>query len=376
MRPSVLSHCPSPSSSRIPSSQGESAQVCRGPGPVTHAHSVLHKSSRYPKRPLPRFISTPTLRFIASASLPFTSMTEYDYSPAAYERYINNQARVSNWVSSQTDHTQSYGNPFVPSAYIPTKPLPGEQASRKPVKSPPRSRSSTTSSPSSTTTPTKPARQPRVRSPARDAHPEQRHKPTRSMTMPAHPGMVYPMGQTFILPTSSRERHDRHDKHHSSPHRSSSHKSPTRSSHHSSRYDRGDHHRSSSTSRAYRTDRDASGRRLIQLEPGSRNKVIHLPPPQSGERYVFVRPPVCFPIRRVFATYHQSSPSVYQNPRDHNGEYGRDHTREKSRHHEKQQEPTFLKRIFGGFGLTGGSRNSSSSRSKSRTSSHRRRSSY
>lgn len=242
-------------------------------------------------------------------------MTEYDYSPAAYEKYINTQLRVSNWVSSQSDHTRSYGNPFMPSSYLSTKPLPGEQSSRKQAKSPSRSRSSTTSAPSSTNTAPKPTRQPHVRShTTRDVRPEQRHTPTRSMTMPAHPqAMVYPVaaGQTFVLPASPRDRYDKHDKHHTS-YRSSSNKSPSKSSHHPSRHDRSNHHRSSSTGRAYTTDRDASGRRIIHLEADSRNKVVHLPPPQLGEQYVIIPPPggkvelvVCYLTRRLLAMHHR-----------------------------------------------------------------------
>jgi hypothetical protein len=294
-------------------------------------------------------------------------MTEYDYSPAAYEKYISTQHRVSDWVSSQSDHTQSYGNPFMPSSYISTKPLPKEQSSRKPVKSPPRSRSSTTSAPSSTTTPTKPARQPPVRShTTKDVRPEQRHTPIRSMTMPANQAtMVYPVtaGQMLVLPTSHKkhDRHDKHDRRRSSPHRSSSNKSPSKSSHHSSRYDRSHHPRSSSTSRAYTTDRDASGRKIIHLEPGSHNRVLHLPPPQLGEQYVIIPAP--------------GEKLELVNPQNHQVEYRHEPLiRDRPRHQERQPEPTFLKRIFGGFGLTGGSRNSS--RSKSRSSSHRRRSSY
>lgn len=293
-------------------------------------------------------------------------MTEYDYSPAAYEKYINTQLRVSNWVASQSDHTQNYGNPFVKSTYIPTKPLPQEQSSRKPVKSPPRSHSSTTSAPSSTTTPTKPARQPHVRSSTtRDVRPEQRNTPIRSMTAPPHqPAMVYPMvaGQAFVLPTprDKHDRHDKYDKRRSSPHRSSSNKSPSKSSHHSSRHDRSHHHRSSSTTRAYTTDRDASGRRIIHLEPESHNKVIHLPPPQLGEQYVIIPPP--------------GGKVEVVNPQNHKVEYRHDSSRDRQRYQEKQQETTLLKRIFGGFGFTGDNRNSS--RSKSRSSSHRRRSSY
>lgn len=40
-------------------------------------------------------------------------MTEYDYSPAAYERYLAQQARVSNWVSDTLQQSHAYSNPFV-----------------------------------------------------------------------------------------------------------------------------------------------------------------------------------------------------------------------------------------------------------------------
>lgn len=40
-------------------------------------------------------------------------MTEYDYSPAAYERYLAQQARVSNWVSDTVQQSHAYSNPFV-----------------------------------------------------------------------------------------------------------------------------------------------------------------------------------------------------------------------------------------------------------------------
>ncbi|KIP05928.1 hypothetical protein PHLGIDRAFT_19570 [Phlebiopsis gigantea 11061_1 CR5-6] len=39
-------------------------------------------------------------------------MTEYDYSPEAYEKYVENQSRVSNWVSDQSGRYNQYSNPF------------------------------------------------------------------------------------------------------------------------------------------------------------------------------------------------------------------------------------------------------------------------
>ena len=131
-------------------------------------------------------------------------------------------------------------------------------------------------------------------------------------------------GQAFVLPTP-RDRHDRHDKYdkrRSSPHRSSSNKSPSKSSHHSSRHDRSHHHRSSSTTRAYTTDRDASGRRFIHLEPDSHNKVVHLPPPQLGEQYVIIPPPggkvevvVCSPVHRLITAHHRAHSPLIRTPK-------------------------------------------------------------
>ncbi|KAJ8583321.1 hypothetical protein M405DRAFT_828853 [Rhizopogon salebrosus TDB-379] len=39
-------------------------------------------------------------------------MTEYDYSPGAWERHMAQQARVSNWVSHTTAQAHAYANPF------------------------------------------------------------------------------------------------------------------------------------------------------------------------------------------------------------------------------------------------------------------------
>lgn len=41
-------------------------------------------------------------------------MTEYDYSPEAYERYLATQNRVSNWVNEQTAYSRQYKSAVVP----------------------------------------------------------------------------------------------------------------------------------------------------------------------------------------------------------------------------------------------------------------------
>ncbi|KAI0821845.1 hypothetical protein BC628DRAFT_1392489 [Trametes gibbosa] len=40
-------------------------------------------------------------------------MTEYDYSPDAYERFQAKMAGVGNWVTQQKQHAPKYSNPFV-----------------------------------------------------------------------------------------------------------------------------------------------------------------------------------------------------------------------------------------------------------------------
>lgn len=41
-------------------------------------------------------------------------MTEYDYSPEAYEKYLQTQERISNWVSETKAQKTQYRNPFIP----------------------------------------------------------------------------------------------------------------------------------------------------------------------------------------------------------------------------------------------------------------------
>ncbi|OJA16299.1 hypothetical protein AZE42_03375 [Rhizopogon vesiculosus] len=42
-------------------------------------------------------------------------MTEYDYSPAAWEHYVAQQARVAGWVSQTTAQAHAYSDPLTPS---------------------------------------------------------------------------------------------------------------------------------------------------------------------------------------------------------------------------------------------------------------------
>jgi hypothetical protein len=46
-------------------------------------------------------------------------MTEYDYSPEGYERYLSTQNRVSNWVQEQNTRMAKYTNPYTRSVSTP-----------------------------------------------------------------------------------------------------------------------------------------------------------------------------------------------------------------------------------------------------------------
>ncbi|KIM48255.1 hypothetical protein M413DRAFT_226400 [Hebeloma cylindrosporum] len=48
-------------------------------------------------------------------------MTEYDYSPEAYERYLATQTRIANWVDKTEQH-RPYFQPAVPSGSPPANP--------------------------------------------------------------------------------------------------------------------------------------------------------------------------------------------------------------------------------------------------------------
>jgi hypothetical protein len=215
-----------------------------------------------------------------------TVMTEYDFSPAAYERYIDTHNRVSNWVASQSSHNRRYTNPFVPSAYEP--PNPPKDTTKSSTRTSSRSRSSST-----TVTNLTPARQPAVRSHnapngSGRFETELRPSPSRSQTI-HHNHIIAPQPRQSIIPTPSNVivvPNPSNDHHHRSSRRSST-KSPPSTSHH--------HHRRPSVSQPYTVampaEYDSSGRKYIQIEPDTRNKVVHIPPPRHGEQYVIIPPP-------------------------------------------------------------------------------------
>lgn len=49
-------------------------------------------------------------------------MTEYDYSPEGYSKYMETQNRVSNWVSEQNTRMTRYTNPYTQARSISTPP--------------------------------------------------------------------------------------------------------------------------------------------------------------------------------------------------------------------------------------------------------------
>lgn len=115
-------------------------------------------------------------------------MTEYDYSPAAYERYLEKLARVEHWVTDQRYCAPRYSNPFASanagqsSAHVPR----GSSRPRDVVPSRTRAMS-----------PTGQGTQPRQSSSSRSRS-QPRAAPIRSQTMPntQHRAVVYPSNHT------------------------------------------------------------------------------------------------------------------------------------------------------------------------------------
>ncbi|KAG1889948.1 hypothetical protein F4604DRAFT_640516 [Suillus subluteus] len=67
-------------------------------------------------------------------------MTEYDYSPEAWEHHVAQQARVSNWVSQTTAQAHCYSNPFVMSPTMRDRSFYDEPGGRRQRPSPSRSK--------------------------------------------------------------------------------------------------------------------------------------------------------------------------------------------------------------------------------------------
>ncbi|KAH8115466.1 hypothetical protein DFH11DRAFT_108652 [Phellopilus nigrolimitatus] len=62
-------------------------------------------------------------------------MTEYDYSPDAYEKYMVKQRAIARWVDRQSYEAPRYGNPFLPSEYGDPPPAPANPPTKPLVRS-------------------------------------------------------------------------------------------------------------------------------------------------------------------------------------------------------------------------------------------------
>ncbi|EED84577.1 predicted protein [Postia placenta Mad-698-R] len=127
-------------------------------------------------------------------------MTEYDFSPEAYEKYMATQTRVSNWVSDQVSRGPRYADPHVPPSNPPSvvpstrsrparsktqpqlQPLHIPESRSPPRTSPPKSSSGSRRSHTSPPPPLPQPQKARYVSPSRDDRP--RPAPARSRTLP------------------------------------------------------------------------------------------------------------------------------------------------------------------------------------------------
>ncbi|KAI0628628.1 hypothetical protein C8Q77DRAFT_1147181 [Trametes polyzona] len=191
-------------------------------------------------------------------------MTEYDYSPDAYERFQAKMAGVGSWVTEQRHHAPKYSNPFVPE----------QQAS------PSASRSRTPSRPESSS-----------------RHHQDRPQPSRSRTLPTpaptpaghgHTSRAYAYAQHGPGDPSSRHRTAR------SPQRSGSLPVDPRyasATHIAAPVPVAAHQVVPRTSPVAYAPPPPPGYRTRQVEynyqPG---QPIVLPPPRPGETYVIIPP--------------------------------------------------------------------------------------
>ena len=128
-------------------------------------------------------------------------MTEYDYSPEAYERYQATLRRVDNWVSDQAHRSQQYSSPFggrsissPPHQYDEPSPFEHRHGSRD------RSRSSSRSSSSTLVPALKPIRTHDVYEPSRTS----RHS-SHSSPLAYSPPSGYPPGVYRTYDSTSRD---------------------------------------------------------------------------------------------------------------------------------------------------------------------------
>jgi hypothetical protein len=121
-------------------------------------------------------------------------MTEYDYSPEAYEKYLATQRRIANWVSDTNAEAHRYRNPFVrsPSSIAPSTSSDSVRSShRSPSRHDRELRRSKTLSPSRTAS--------RARSPASSRS----SGPSRVSPTSSHQAYVYSPTASYTYPATS-----------------------------------------------------------------------------------------------------------------------------------------------------------------------------
>lgn len=225
-------------------------------------------------------------------------MTEYDYSPAAYERYMAQQMRVSNWVSEQTHRTHEYRNPFVPPS---PAPAPARKPSVRTESRPQAPRSKTMPTPdvgtSSANVSRRPSRSSRTReaTPPRDVRAPHRSS-TRSQTVP--PNARYPAPAPAPVPVPAPLYYPQHAPQHQPRYPSPNPPHPPQHHHY--------HHPRPepqvypphgvpaipTTVAPYVPPPPAgynSVYRTYAYDPNA-HKEISLPPPRPGETYVIIPP--------------------------------------------------------------------------------------
>ncbi|KAG1751285.1 uncharacterized protein EDB91DRAFT_597781 [Suillus paluster] len=196
-------------------------------------------------------------------------MTEYDYSPAAWEHYVAQQARVSNWVSQTSNQAHAYSNPFLLSPTLRDRSFYDEQDRRRQRPVPTRSKSRNLP----------PARQeePYRHISSRPSHPRSR----------SHPQSVdvwsYPHSSRTTLHTASHSRN-------SSPHKPSSRSHTAQVIYPPTTAPTHQHHRAQPYPYPQKQSQPVRQHTSpVYHYPGqsheSHQRTVYLPPPRPGQSY-------------------------------------------------------------------------------------------
>ena len=265
-------------------------------------------------------------------------MTEYDYSPEAYERHMATQNRIARWVDTTQQYPQQ--NPFTPATPAPTTvhhPLP--RSGRRDDRSHHTGRDSRRRSPSASGSGRAHPPRPRTAPPREDVYGQQHAQHSK------HLMSQYPLPQQVYTPKPARK-----SSHSSSHHSSSTRPSALRSQTYMapppqpmpSRYPV-----RSNTQPAYGYPVDGrspvvvpTGAGMVLVPPrGKHIEVVVSPCFRSYDSYFLPT----FPFQSPQAYYPQQPFAAYQSPK----------------------QPPLLKRLF--TGLTGGTKHSSSGGSRRRS---------